>query len=84
MEPCLAARRAWIVAEKVLVSLRYPLLRGQVPVPSHIHAWVLGHPRLGNALYNAVRPVSASSWAGLGCSVPAAPALEPAVDGQIG
>lgn len=42
----------------MLVSLRYPLLRAQVPVPSYIHAWVLGHPRLGNALFNLVRPAA--------------------------
>ena len=42
----------------MLVSLQYPLLRAQVPVPSYIHAWILGHPRLGNALYNTVRPTS--------------------------
>lgn len=50
------------------MSLRYPLLRAQVPVPSYIHAWILGHPRLGNALYNLVRPAALCS-ARLGNSV---------------
>ena len=54
-------RRAWILAEKVLVNLRYPLLRAHVPVPSYIHAWILAHPRLGNALYNLVRPAALCS-----------------------
>ena len=65
------------------MSLRYPLLRMHLPMPSYIHAWILGHPRLGNALYNSVRP--AAHLAGLAWDIlphhlqPA----EPADDGDM-
>lgn len=39
----------------MLVSLQYPLLRSQVPVPAPVHAWILRHPGAGNALFNLVR-----------------------------
>jgi len=52
---CLASSWAW-------VGLRYPLLRARAPVPAPVRAWILAHPRAGNALFNLVRARVRGLW----------------------